>query len=563
MTRKSRDSWQSLAPGVSWATHEVFNQPPPLAPYNAYTSDVALREAVRREGGARAEDRLEKYGAIAGGELYELGFAANENIPRAKFFDPYGHRINEVEYHPAYHRSMTLAKAHGLHAMSWTDDRPGARIVRSVLLYLHYQFEAGTMCPITMTHAVIPALRETPAVAARWEPGIFSTAYDPANRPAVEKTGLTIGMGLTEKQGGSDVRANTTRAVPIGAAGPGEAYRLTGHKWFLSAPMSDAFLALAQAPGGLSCFLLPRWRPDGTANSLELQRLKEKLGDRSNAASEVEFRDAWAVMVGEEGRGVATIIQMVAETRLDCLIASAGLMRQAVVQALHHGIHREAFGKRLIEQPLMRNVLADLVLESESSLVLALRLARAFERAGESEQERLFARLVTPAGKYWVCKRTVAQVNEAQECLGGNGYIEDFLMARMYRQAPLNALWEGAGNIQCLDVLRAMAKSPRAVEAYLNECAEARAAEPRLDRYLVELERVLVKRDDLEYRARWISERIAIALQAALLIRAGNSAVAEAFLVGRIGADGGRAFGSLPAGLAVAEILERASTVPL
>ncbi len=545
-------------PDTDAGYRETFNQPPPLYPRNAYTGDAALREAVAWAGLDIADPRLTEYGAIAGGELHERGFAANEHPPEARLLDPQGRRLDAVEFHPAYHRCMSLAKQHGLHGLTWTATDPGARIVRSVLFYLHYQFEAGTLCPITMTHAALPALRETPEVAAVWEPGILAPVYDPSDRPATQKTGLTIGMGMTEKQGGSDVRANTTRAAPLGNGGPGSAYALDGHKWFFSAPMSDAFLVLAQAPGGLSCLLLPRWRPEGTRNGLRVQRLKNKLGDRSNASSEVEFHDAWAVMIGEEGRGVATIIQMVAETRLDCLIGSAGLMRQAVAQAVHHCRHRAAFGKPLIEQPLMRNVLADLALEAEAAMWLALRVAKAFEGAAASEGEALLKRLATPIGKYWVCKRAVPLVNEAQECLGGNGYVEDFLLARLYRQAPLNALWEGSGNIQCLDVLRALNKTPAALEAFFGECAEARAAEPRLDRHLYALERALLDDTELEFRARDIVARMALALQASLLIGAAPTAVAEAFVASRLDGDHGRAFGMLPAGLGVEKILQRA-----
>ncbi|WP_455386201.1 acyl-CoA dehydrogenase family protein [Acidihalobacter prosperus] len=537
---------------------ETFNQPPPLYPRNAYTSDAALQEAVAWAGLDAADPRLTEYGAIAGGELHELGYAANDHPPESRFLDPQGRRLDAVEFHPAYHRCMSLAKRHGLHGLSWTATDPGARIVRSVLFYLHYQFEAGTLCPVTMTHAAIPALRETPEVAAEWGPGILANAYDPSDRPATEKTGLTIGMGMTEKQGGSDVRANTTRATPLEAGGPGTAYALDGHKWFFSAPMSDAFLVLAQAPGGLSCFLLPRWRPDGTRNGLHLQRLKNKLGDRSNASSEVEFHDAWAVMIGEEGRGVSTIIQMVAETRLDCLIGSAGLMRQAVAQAVHHCRHRETFGKPLIEQPLMRNVLADLALEAEASMWLALRVAKAFDGAAASQSEALLKRLATPIGKYWVCKRAVPLVNEAQECLGGNGYVEDFLLARLYRQAPLNGLWEGSGNIQCLDVLRALAKTPAALEAFFDECAEARKSEPRLDRHLRSLEHALAAGSELEFGARRLVARMALALQASLLIQAAPAAVAEAFVASRLGDEDGGTFGMLPAGLDVEAILRRA-----
>ncbi|MGH9484758.1 MAG: isovaleryl-CoA dehydrogenase [Terriglobales bacterium] len=535
----------------------MCNQAPPLRGYNAYDQDAALKEALHREGGGWGEERLQAFGALAGSELLDVGFLANENPPEFKPFDRYGHRIDEVAFHPAYHRSMEIAKAHDLHGLTWRGERAGAQVVRSALIYIHNQFEAGTMCPITMTHAAIPALRHQPEVAAVWEPMILGREYDRRSIPAEQKTSITIGMGMTEKQGGSDVRANTTRAYPLGANGPGQAYDLVGHKWFFSAPMCDAFLVLAQSEGGLSCFLLPRWRPDDTRNAMPIQRLKDKLGDRSNASSEVEFRGAWALMVGEEGRGVATILEMVAQTRLDCMLGSAGLMRQALAQAAHHAHYRSVFGKRLINQPLMQNVLADLAVESEAALALAMRLARAFEASATDESEKAFARLATPVGKYWICKRTPAQVNEAQECLGGNGYIEEFLLPRLYRQAPLNSIWEGSGNVQCLDVYRAMARSPDSVEAFLSKLGEARGADRQLDSFCDALQQDLRKGQPKEADARRVVERMALALQGSLLVRAGNAAVADAFCASRLDA-GGLAFGTLPSGLDTRAIVERA-----
>jgi putative acyl-CoA dehydrogenase len=541
------------------ATHEVTNQPPPLAGYNAYEQDPALREALHREGGGWGEDRLRAFGAVAGGELLEVGFQANENPPQAKFFDRYGRRMDEVRFHPAYHRAMAIAKAHDLHGLTWRGEGGGAQVVRSALIYIHNQFEAGTMCPTTMTHAVIPALRKQPELARVWEPMILGKEYDQRSLPPEQKTSLTAGMGMTEKQGGSDVRANTTRARPVGAGGLGQAYELVGHKWFFSAPMSDVFLVLAQSAGGLSCFLLPRWRPDGSRNAVRVQRLKDKLGDRSNASSEVEFRGAYALMVGEEGRGVRTILEMVAQTRLDCMLGSAGLMRQALAQAAHHCHYRAVFGKKLIDQPLMRNVLADLALESEAALALAMRLARAFEAgANGDEQEKLFARLATPVGKYWVCKRTPAHVNEAQECLGGNGYIEEFILARLYRQAPLNSTWEGSGNVQCLDTLRALARSPDSLDAFMAELDAARGGDRQLDAFVDALKQELADRDNFEIRARRLVERLALALQASLLVRGANPAVADAFCAGRLAGDNNRLFGTLPPGLDYATIVERA-----
>jgi putative acyl-CoA dehydrogenase len=453
-------------PEITEPTHAVTNQPPPLEGYNAYAGDAALRDALHREGGGWGEERLQAFGEIAGGELVEIGRLANENPPTLKAFDRYGRRIDEVEFHPAYHRSMEIAKTHGLHSLTWTAGHDGAQVVRSALSYLHNQFESGSMCPITMTHACVPALRHQPDVADAWLPGILTNEYDSRCLPAGDKRGLTVGMGMTEKQGGSDVRSNTTHAYPLGKPGPGGEYELVGHKWFFSAPMCDAFLVLAYTDAGLSCFLLPKWRPGATRNAIHIQRLKDKLGDRSNASSEVEFRGAFGWMVGPEGRGVPTIIEMVAQTRLDCMMGSAGLMRQALSQAIHHCTHREAFGKRLIEQPLMINVLADLALEIEAAVALSMRLAWAFDATARGDEHgKRLARLMTPIGKYWVCKRTPSLVNEAQECLGGAGYVEEHILPRLYRQAPLNSIWEGSGNVQCLDVLRAISRDPESLEA--------------------------------------------------------------------------------------------------
>ncbi|HXG29796.1 MAG TPA: isovaleryl-CoA dehydrogenase [Nevskiales bacterium] len=542
-------------------THEVFNQPPPLENVNFYAQDLPLREAVAREGGAWGETRLMRYGDIAGHELIQLGFQANQHKPVLKTHDRYGHRIDEVEFHPAYHRLMQVAIEHELPTLAWRDPRPGAHVVSHALSYLHSQVEAGTGCPLTMTYACIPALRHQPDVAKVWEPRILSTEYDPRCLPAEQKRGVTIGMGMTEKQGGSDVRANTTRAWPLGAGGPGQAYELVGHKWFFSAPMCDAFLVLAQAERGLSCFLLPRWRPDGSRNAIHIQRLKDKLGNWSNASSEVEFHRAWAVMVGEEGRGVPTIIEMVAHTRLDCMAGSAALMRQALTQAIHHCAHRSAFGRALIDQPLMQNVLADLALESEAALALMLRVARAFDESARDEPAALFARIATGVGKYWICKRTPVMVNEAQECLGGAGYVEEHILPRLYREAPLNSIWEGSGNIQCLDVLRAMSREPGALEVFLAELQAARGAHALFDAALADLEDELARKGGLETRARRVVEKMAVTLQAALLLRAGNRIVADAFCVARLGTDRGRAFGTLPEGIDCCALIERSRIV--
>ncbi|MDT0636235.1 isovaleryl-CoA dehydrogenase [Spectribacter hydrogenoxidans] len=546
-------------PDITHPTHDVTNQPPPLAGANAYTGDQALVDALAREGGGWGDDRLRRFGAVCGEELLDIGFQANENPPKLRAFDRYGHRIDEVEFHPAYHRSMQLAREHGLHSLTWTADRDGAQVVRSALAYLHNQFESGTMCPITMTHAAVPALQHQPDVAEQWLPGILAPDYDPSCRPFEQKTGLTIGMGMTEKQGGSDVRANTTRATPLGRPGPGREYKLVGHKWFFSAPMCDGFLVLAYSEGGLSCFLLPKWRPEGIRNAIHIQRLKDKLGDRSNASSEVEFRGAFGWMIGAEGRGVPTIIEMVGQTRLDCMVGSAGLMRQATAQAIHHCAHREAFGRPLIDQPLMTNVLADLALESEAALALSLRLARAFGAAANGDEtEKAFARLATPVGKYWICKRTPAQVNEAQECLGGAGYVEETIMPRLFRQSPLNSIWEGSGNVQCLDVLRAMSRDAESVEAVIAELRAARGQHPAFDAHLARLLAQLERPADLEPRARRFTEDLALGLQASLLIRAGNEPVAQAFCAGRLGEQSYLAYGTLPDGLDQRAIVERA-----
>ena len=539
-------------------THEIFNQARPLDGYNAYSSDQALREAVRQEGAAGFERRLSDYGAIAGSEILALGYAANAHKPVLHTHDRYGRRIDQVEFHPSYHRLMDLGIGHGLASLSWSGE-PGARVARSALMYLHNQFEAGTMCPITMTHAAIPALRVQPEVAAEWEPRILAGVYNPAFKPAGEKEGVTVGMAMTEKQGGSDVRANTTRARPLSAAGSGQAYELVGHKWFCSAPMSDAFLSLAQTPEGLSCFLVPRFRPDGSVNPIHIQRLKDKLGNLSNASSEIEYPGTWAQMIGEPGHGVATIIRMVAETRLDCAIGSAALMRQAAAQALHHCIQREAFGLPLARQPLMMNVLADLALESEAAMRLSLHLARRFAQAeAGDEASELIARIATPIAKYWVCKRAVGMINEAQECLGGAGYVEEFILPRLYREAPVNAIWEGSGNVQCLDVLRALKREPRCLEALLAFVEPALAAAPAFRTTMDRIQSDLAEPAVAQLRARRTVETLALALQAAVLLDSGPDFVAASFIQARLLGEQGLMYGTLPSGLDHGALIERA-----
>lgn len=537
-------------------THVVENQAKPLGHYNAYASDLALREAVAREGGVWGEAPLMDFGAITGGQMMDLGFAANENKPKLKTFDRYGHRIDEVEFHPAYHRVMELAMQSGVHAFAWRNaDKPGAHVVRAALSYLHGQAESGTGCPLTMTHSSIPALRHQPELAKYWVPKLTAYEYDARVLPMADKRSCTIGMGMTEKQGGSDVRTNTTRAYPQADG----SYEIVGHKWFLSAPMCDAWLVLAYTDRGITCFLMPKLRPDGSRNAIRIQRLKEKLGDWSNASSEVEFLGAYVQRVGEEGRGVATILEMVALTRLDCMIGSSALMRQAVVQALHHTSQRKAFGKLLSEQPLMQNVLADLTLESEAAMAFTLRVARAVDSSERDSMEAAFARIATAIGKYWICKRCPPLVNEAQECLGGTGYVEESNLPRLYRQAPLNSIWEGSGNIQCLDVLRALNKEPETREAIFGELLAARGVHPDLDREIGWLTRAFDDVATLEVRSRLVVERMALALQASILLRAGNSQVANAFCDSRLGGQHGLNFGTLPADAPMVHLIRRAS----
>jgi putative acyl-CoA dehydrogenase len=542
-------------------THEVLNQPPPLAGYDLYDSDPVLAQALHREGAGWAADRVRALGVLAGSpEAIAWGEAADANPPRLRTHDRHGHRIDEVEFHPAWHRLLGTAVSSGLHAAPWRDPRPGAQVARAAGFYLWTQVEAGHGCPVSMTFAAVPALRAAaPDLAEAWEPKLTALAYEPGLAPVAAKAGALCGMALTEKQGGSDVRANTTTALPAGADGR---WLLTGHKWFCSAPMSDAFLVLAQAPAGLSCFLVPRVLPDGTRNRFHLQRLKDKLGNRANASAEVELDGAAGWAVGEPGKGLAAILEMVNHTRLDCVVGSAALMRQAVAQASHHAAHRSAFGRRLADQPLMTNVLADLAVESEAATCLAIRVAGTFDRAAADPGEAALRRLATAVAKYWVCKRAPAVAAEALECLGGNGYVEESGMPRLYREAPLNSLWEGAGNINSLDVLRVLARQPEGLAALLDELAPARAAEPRLERAAASLERELGGAADpvgLQVGARRLVERMAVLLQAALLVRHGHPAVADAFCASRVAGDRGAAFGTLPPGLDLAAIVERAT----
>lgn len=549
---------------MAGSTHTVTNQPPPLTGYDVYGTDQALVAAVERhlDPGLLDEARgeLSALGRAAGSaQLQEWAVQANEYPPKLRTHDRYGHRVDEVDFHPAWHR--LLGKGVGAHLTdAWV--RPGGHVRRAAGFLVWTQVEAGNGCPLSMTHAAVPALRADPELAAEWEPRLTSTIYDRELRPAHLKAGALFGMGMTEKQGGSDVRANATVATPLAEDGT---YELTGHKWFCSAPMSDGFLVLAQAApfrgdGGLTCFLVPRVLEDGTRNVFRLQRLKDKLGNRSNASGEVEFDGTWARRVGEEGRGVRTIIDMVAATRLDCVLGSAGLMRQAVAQAIHHCTYREAFGGKLVDKPLMRNVLADLALESEAATMLALRLAAACDDGGE--EERALLRIAVPAAKYWVTKRCAPVAVEASECLGGNGYVEESGMPRLVRESPLNSVWEGAGNVQALDVLRALQREPQALNAYLQEVGQARGADHRLDKAIKNLLTELADLDGVEGRARRLAERFALVLQGALLVRFAPPEVADAFCASRLGGDGGAAFGTLPHSLDLASIVERAAPRP-
>lgn len=530
---------------------EVFNQPPALENYNLFLSDTALQEAVEREGASWIAEKAAQFGEICGREeTFKLGDAANRLTPVLKTHDRFGSRIDEVEYHPAYHELMRFGIENQTHNLPWISDQKGAFVARAALMFLKHQIDEGTSCPLTMTFAAVPSLKLQPELAKEWLPRVFSQHYDARFIPAWEKRGATFGMAMTERQGGSDVRANTTTARKINSS----EYEITGHKWFCSAPMSDAFLILAQAEKGLTCFLLPRFRPDGARNAFHIQRLKDKLGNRSNASSEVEFHQSFARIVGEEGRGVATIIEMVRHTRLDCSVGSAATLRRAVAEILYHCAHRSAFGKRLIEQPLMQNVLADLCLESEAATAFAFRLARSFD----DESENFFSRIATAIGKFWICKRVVAALGEAIECAGGSGYVEESVLPRLYRDVPVNSIWEGSGNVQCLDVLRAMRKEPETVAAVFAELNTARGANRHFDSFITEIECELSDASQIELRARRIVEKLALGLQAAILLKSAPDFIADAFCRSRF-AEGAITFGTLAADTNFAAIIERSS----
>ncbi|MEV5573261.1 acyl-CoA dehydrogenase family protein [Spirillospora sp. NPDC052269] len=536
-------------------THEVFNQVPPMIGHDV-ADDPALLDGLAREGAGWAAPEVHELGVLAGTErAQEWGRLANENPPVLRTHDRFGNRVDEVEFHPSWHELMNVAVTHGLHGAPWADDRPGAHVARAAKFYV-WRVDAGHGCPISMTYASVPALRQSPELAAQYEPLLAKPGYDYGLRAPLTKNALLAGMSMTEKQGGSDVRANTTRAT-LQADGT---YTLVGHKWFTSAPMCDLFLTLAQTEAGVTCFLVPRVLPDGALNPLRLMRLKDKLGNKSNASSEIEYENAVAYRVGEEGRGVRTIIEMVNMTRLDCVIGAASGMRAGVAMAAHHAAHRKSFGRYLAEHALMRNVLADLSLESEAATVLMMRLAGATDRSVRGDaSETAFKRLALAVSKYWVCKRWPSHAAESLECLGGNGYVEDSGMPRLFRESPLNSIWEGSGNVAALDILRAMAKEPETVEAFFTEVGLAVGADARLDDAVRRTKDALTDLDTVELRARRIAEQLALILQGSLLVRHGHPAVADAFCATRLAGDQGLAFGTLPAGLDLTPLIDRAT----
>jgi putative acyl-CoA dehydrogenase len=540
-------------------THDVLNQSGALVGVNVFNGDAILRDAIAREGAGWVVESAAALGQAAGDPVWQNhAHLANKHGPVLQSHDRFGHRVDLVEFHPSYHALMGLAFGSGVHSLSWTADRPGAHTARAALSYVWNQIENGVGCPTGMAYSAVPSLRLVPAIREAWEGKLLTDAYDPRPVPVTEKTAVTIGLALTEKQGGSDLRANSTRAVAVNGGGPGGEYRLTGHKWFCSAPMSDAFLTLAQTEQGPSCFLVPRSLPDGTRNRFFIQRLKDKCGNRSNASSEIEYADTYAVLLGEEGRGVRLAIEMAHLTRLDFAIGSAGLMRWALSLTLHHTHNRRVFQKVLAGQPLMRNVLADLCLESEAATLLAFRLARAIdEAAAGSAEAKLLERILTPIAKFWNCKRAPAFVAECLECHGGNGFIEEQPMPRLYREAPLNGIWEGTGNVICLDVLRAMQREPDTVSALVAELALARGIDRRLDQAIDALETDLSDARDQEHRARHIAAQIATVTEASLLVRHAPSAVSVAFVASRLDGLANRAFGSLPRGIDTNAIVAR------
>lgn len=548
-------------------THTVTNVASELGQYNLYQTDTALQQAVQREGGHWGEADLNRFGSRCGQTSYiELGHLANKYTPELDTHDRFGNRVDLVRYHDAYHALMQSSIEEGLHSSPWTDPAPGAHVVRAAKSFMQSQIEAGHGCPVTMTFASIPSIRQQPEVAALFEDKILARNYDPRNVPIDDKLGITVGMGMTEKQGGSDVRANSTQATPVVQAGPGQLYSLIGHKWFLSAPMCDLFLVLAQTGKGLSCFAVPRWLPDGSKNALNVIRLKDKMGNRSNASSEVEFRGAQGWLIGEEGRGVPTIIEMVSLTRFDCMVGSAALMRAGLANVIHHCRQRSAFGAKLIDQPLMKNVLADLSLEHEASIAFCMRMARALDHKDSDEHEANLARLATAVGKYWICKRGPQHSYELMECVGGSGVMENSIYPRLFRESVINPIWEGSGNVQCLDVLRAIGKSPAVLGSFMAEIGKARGGNRLLDSATAELgnQFAAINPNDtqsMQFQARTLVDQMALVFEAALLVQHAPHAVADAFCASRLGARQVHNYGALPAGADVDAILSRAWAV--
>ncbi|MBT2301900.1 acyl-CoA dehydrogenase family protein [Variovorax paradoxus] len=541
-------------------THAVENQAPPLEGVNAFVGDTALRESLVREGGEWAVDRLTALGDVVNDpEHVEQAFLANKHTPELRRFDRYGQRVDVIEFHPSYHHLMKLAYQHDVGAMPWNNPRPGAHVAKAAASILFNQLEGGVMCPYAITYGVIPLVRLQPELAAIWEKGLLSRAYDPRSRLATDKTGLTAAFSSTEKQGGSDVRSNKTFARPAGRRGPGEEYLISGHKWFCSAAAGDVFFIVAQTEKGPSCFLAPKWLPDGSRNPISLERLKDKLGNKSNASCEIELENARGWLIGEEGRGIPVMMAFIHCTRFETVLAPAGFMRKGLSEAMHHASHRQAFGKRLVDQPLMRNVLADLALESEAATAFAMRIGRSFDRKEQDPVERAYARTAIAIGKYWLNKRVVPFLHEAMEVFGGPGYVEDCVMPRLYREAPVHGLWEGPGNVQALDVLRTLGKEADACDALFGEMRQARGGNRLLDGLASELRDMISSGPVAPEHARYLTEKLAIALQASLLVQHAPAFVSDAFCATRIGQAGGSTWGALKRDVDTAAILERAT----
>jgi putative acyl-CoA dehydrogenase len=541
-------------------THQVENQPEALENYNAYTTDIALQEAVRREGASWAEDTLEKCGAVLGrADTLKLGFDANEYPPHLKSHDHLGRRLDQVEFHPAYHALHQLSREYGLHAEPWITPKAGAHVLRAAKGYMMNQVEASHCCPVTMTYASVPLLRDYPKLAEKWLPLITNEHYDPRNLPVEQKRGATLGMAVTEKQGGSDVYQNSTQARAVGESGSGKEYELIGHKFFVSGCMSDAFTLLAKTEKGLSCFLVPRWKEDGTKNPFEIQRLKNKMGNIANATAEVELRGAIGWLIGEEGKGLNTILKAIAYNRFDCIYGSAAGMRQAVVQAIHHCQNRVAFGKKLSDQPLMQNVLSDLIIESEAATAFAFRMARALDEVEQNKEVQYLIRIGTALGKYWICKRAAGHAYEAMECIGGSGAMEGHMMPRLYREAPINAIWEGSGNVQALDAINSFYTNPKIKSAFINELARAKGMHPNYDQYFNRLFKQLEDTSGLEFRARTLTTQMALAWQASILLTSGNDLIAHAFCLSRLSQQDHHLYGNLCTEIDHQAIINRAA----